>query len=46
MVYDDGLWGHQESMQTLRDLRKLHSLSLKYLQITKAINDIILFLNS
>lgn len=32
MVDDDGLWGHQESMQALRDLRELHSLSLKDLK--------------
>lgn len=33
MVDDDGLWGHQEGMQALWDLRELHSLSLKDLQI-------------
>lgn len=32
MVDDDGVWWHQECVQSLRDLRKLHSLSLKYLQ--------------
>lgn len=32
MVDDDGLRGHQESMQALWDLRELHSLSLKDLQ--------------
>lgn len=32
MVDDDGLWGHQECMQALWDLRELHSLSLKDLQ--------------
>ncbi len=32
MVDDNGLWGHQERMQALRDLRELHSLSLKDLK--------------
>lgn len=33
MVDDDGLRGHQERMQALRDLRELHSLGLKDLWI-------------
>lgn len=32
MVDDYGLWGHQECMQTLWDLRELHTLGLKDLQ--------------
>lgn len=32
MVDDDWLWGHQQCMQALRDLRELHPLSLKDLQ--------------
>lgn len=32
MVDDDGLRRHQKCMQALRDLRELHSLSLKDLQ--------------
>lgn len=33
MVDDDGVWWHQERVQSLRDLGKLHSLSLKDLQV-------------
>lgn len=33
MVDDDGLRRHQKCMQALRDLRKLHSLSLKDLKM-------------
>lgn len=43
MVDDDGLWGHQECMQALRDLRKLHSLSLKdLLQVFVTVNELAL----
>lgn len=38
MVDDDGLRGHQECMQALRDLGELHSLSLKDLQYETNIN--------
>lgn len=34
MIDNDGLWGHQEGMKTLRNLRKLHPLGLKDLPET------------
>lgn len=38
MVDDDGVWWHQEGVQSLRDLGKLHSLSLKDLQVLDYFN--------